>query len=150
MPRKKKISRKTKIDPVLLSLLSDQDAGIAKFLYDDETLERAWQEHSEEILKSWIKEHPGTRPSCWWQFETPKERKITGKFILLSELYPALLSYFFKGIPQDVETEGEVFVESEASYLLRHNLFLKGEKSRLKKEDFEPVLYSNYEEMRNG
>ena len=125
MPRKK--SRKQKIDPVLLSLLTDQDAGIAKFLYDDETLEKAWQEHSEEILKSWIKEKPGTRPTFWWQFEASEPRKITGKFVLLREIYPALLPHTIKGIPQNMETT-EVFIESEASYLLRHNLFLKGEK----------------------
>ena len=128
MSRKKLIQKKPKCDPVLWGLLTDQPVGIAKFIYPEKELEKLWNDYRGEILEDWIKLSPGTRPTFWWQFEASEPRKITGKFVLLREIYPALLSYAVKGIPQNMETTGEVFIESEASYLLRHNLFLKGEK----------------------
>ncbi len=30
-----------------------------------------WRLYGPMVLELWIKEHPGTRPSCWWRFEGP-------------------------------------------------------------------------------
>ena len=34
-----------------------------------------WKRHSPEILKEWTAKHPGTRPTCFWRFESNIERK---------------------------------------------------------------------------
>lgn len=31
-----------------------------------------WEQYGDEITKRWIKDHPGTRPSCWWRYTAPK------------------------------------------------------------------------------
>jgi hypothetical protein len=30
-----------------------------------------WREHGAAILASWVREHPGTRPSLWWKYDAP-------------------------------------------------------------------------------
>jgi hypothetical protein len=30
--------------------------------------EELWAEYGEDIVKWWIKDRPGTRPSCWWRY----------------------------------------------------------------------------------
>ena len=30
-----------------------------------------WRLYGPMVLELWIKERPGTRPSCWWRFEGP-------------------------------------------------------------------------------
>jgi hypothetical protein len=37
-----------------------------------ERLAAGWQEHGPEILARWMEQHPGTRPTCWWDFEAPR------------------------------------------------------------------------------
>ena len=36
------------------------------------TLRQSWEENRDEVLAVWIAERPGTRPSCWWQWEAPE------------------------------------------------------------------------------
>jgi hypothetical protein len=45
---------------------------------DESELLTAWREHGGKILAQWAARHPGTRPSCWWQFDAP--RLPTGTF----------------------------------------------------------------------
>jgi hypothetical protein len=35
----------------------------------------AWERHRDVILPGWIARHPGTRPYCWWRFESGLQRK---------------------------------------------------------------------------
>ena len=30
-----------------------------------------WTAYRDQILARWVKERPGTRPTCWWRFEAP-------------------------------------------------------------------------------
>ena len=41
------------------------------FEYGDD-LKPLWEQYGDGITKTWIKEHPGTRPSCWWRFIAPR------------------------------------------------------------------------------
>jgi hypothetical protein len=29
-----------------------------------------WEQHREQILADWVVRHPGTRPWCWWRFDS--------------------------------------------------------------------------------
>ena len=64
-----------------------------------------WRDHKDAILRAWVADHPGTRPSIWWRLATPEERP-----------------------------EGE----SQASFLRRHRLFLRGEERRVPAGAYEP------------
>ena len=33
-----------------------------------------WTQHKAAILKAWISDRPGTRPSIWWRLDAPEER----------------------------------------------------------------------------
>jgi hypothetical protein len=37
-----------------------------------------WAAHGAEVLRGWIVENPGTRPSCWWRFDAPEHRQRVG------------------------------------------------------------------------
>jgi hypothetical protein len=39
---------------------------------DVNTVRALWKQYRGELLPAWIKEHPGTRPHAWWEFERPK------------------------------------------------------------------------------
>jgi hypothetical protein len=73
-----------------------------------------WRQHADSVLREWVLDRPGTRPSGWWRFsaDRPRERPRV-------QHQPSL-------------------VESEASYLLRNNLLLPGERRRLRAADFRP------------
>ena len=34
------------------------------------TLADYWQAHRKAVLAEWLKTRPGTRPSCWWKFDS--------------------------------------------------------------------------------
>ena len=34
-----------------------------------------WAAHEEDVLRDWIAEDPGSRPSGWWRFSAPVERE---------------------------------------------------------------------------
>jgi hypothetical protein len=38
-------------------------------------IEIAWRTHAEAILADWTAAHPGTRPSCWWEFDAPRWKR---------------------------------------------------------------------------
>jgi hypothetical protein len=40
---------------------------------DSKVLKAAWKIHNEEILSRWASVWPGTRPSCWWAFDAPRQ-----------------------------------------------------------------------------
>jgi hypothetical protein len=92
-----------------------------------------WDRYGAEITAAWIKDKPGTRPSCWWRFAAPRlpEQpahtrfpKVEARRVLfgLVDNQPAWefgLPYF-----RDPNTH----FESEAEYLARHNLLADNEK----------------------
>ena len=42
---------------------------------DTEGLRDAWEDHGEDLLASFIAEHPGRRPWGWWRFEALEQRR---------------------------------------------------------------------------
>ena len=42
---------------------------------DEESCRAGWLQLRGEILARWIKEHPGTRPWAWWNFNSPERRR---------------------------------------------------------------------------
>jgi hypothetical protein len=66
-------------------------------------LRELWATHGAEVLAHWTQERPGTRPSTWWR-AYPEHRRVR-------------LNMKFR--------------ESEASFLLRNDLLLPGERERL-------------------
>jgi hypothetical protein len=69
-----------------------------------------WNAVKGELLPRWRREHPGTRPWGWWQWDSPEPRRLVDA--------------------------GQV--ESEAGYLARLDLLTHPERRRLTSEDFEP------------
>jgi len=41
-----------------------------------------WAAYGDQVTAEWIAEHPGTRPTCWWLFESGLERKMRGAMVL--------------------------------------------------------------------
>ena len=63
--------------------------------YDHEygyRVEDLWRQFGQGIVADWIKTRPGTRPYCWWRFESGLERRkggiqVNGKTIGCNVLY---------------------------------------------------------------
>ena len=63
--------------------------------------EELWAEYGEDVVKWWVKDRPGTRPSCWWRYSAP-----------------------------DPHCEPPT-IETQVAYLKQHGLLLPGEEKRL-------------------
>lgn len=82
--RRRKNLRKEGISELEYAFLRDQPLpeGQCPFqrislIYDDgedpnSPLARLWGEHRDEVLEEWIEHSPGTRPRCWWLFDSPE------------------------------------------------------------------------------
>lgn len=79
------------------------------FLTDDER-SRCWRQDGERAIGEWLRTHDaGTRPSNWWKYALP----YAGERRYGAELASPFLEE-----------------ETEAEYLKRHGLLLKGEQTR--------------------
>ena len=146
MPRKKKPSRKaSEIPPGVREILETGDLGeygsdwnLFQCRWRKEKTREYWEAHRDEILPSWVERFPGTRPWGWWQVEAPLPRQEIGHDPptewTLGDVYVRGLPYDCDPPPYDQLDS----YESEATYLSRQGLLLKGEKKRLKKKDFVP------------
>jgi hypothetical protein len=72
--------RRTETRPELYQALIDDRPleGIAAFVVTEDEIREAWERHGEFILAAWVRKHPGTRPSYWWEFNAP--RQPVGRF----------------------------------------------------------------------
>ncbi len=87
MPYKKKLARKSKLSPVVIAYLSDDETVFTGsddwFLWNyrhglpgfdgDPKPDELWKKHRDEFLPAFISNHPGRRPLPWWQWDAPKE-----------------------------------------------------------------------------
>ncbi len=108
-------------------------------------LRRLWEAHGAAILAEWVEIAPGTRPSCWWRWSSPRwqrqsdlgePRQLTGAEI---EPWHLRQTDFALGVPAVAVLRvgrGSVQVESQAAYLRRHRLLLPGEAKWLTSKDF--------------
>lgn len=165
--KRKKPKARHECPPNLWARINDaplaEDAGRwAEFRYqfpDEHRLLGAWHKYGEEVLATWIKQHPGTRPSTWWRFDAPR---VNGDFLdelrrhgfddwVLAHPQPRAVvggtgtpgarpeSSF--GILRDwwtVDPSDPPLIESQAAYLKRHGLLVSGEARRLRSSDFDP------------
>jgi hypothetical protein len=119
-------------------------------------LRDVWREHSAVVVRHHIKRDPGRRPYRWWQYDAPEPRQRlggTGTPLHECSAYALILSYgvpgfwrragdFMGAIEIDkwppIDPSDPPVYESEASFLRRHGLLLKGERRRLRAADFLP------------
>lgn len=59
-----------------------------------------WEQHRHEILETWIRERPGTRPALWWEFDSPEKcrRRLGGIGTAAHEVLNYVPSFEY-GIP---------------------------------------------------
>jgi hypothetical protein len=119
-----------------------------------------WQTVREQILAGWIVDHPGTRPSLWWELDAPRQpagahkgwwydgtlveprRRTGGTGVAAWDGGFAIVPHFSYGLPTAWATfdkNDPPRFESEAAYLDRHALLAPGERKLLKEAAFEPV-----------
>ena len=98
-----------------------------------------WAAYEDRLLRDWLREHPGMRPPGWWLYSAqPVEPRqvVRGGWQLL----PSRSRWHRDGRPFGHPAEwGQAWFESQASYLRRHGLFLRGEERRLSPDAFEPL-----------
>ena len=87
---------------------------------DVERMKAAWMELRDELLPTWIEQHPGTRPYAWRRFEAPEPRRQVSPG---PESFGCPLS--FRGIPHDG------MFETEAEYLERLGVLTPVEESQV-------------------
>jgi len=116
------------------------------------------ENYGDAFLAEFVKANPGRRPFWFWNYlELPEDGqrlRVGGVGDPHAEERPG----FDMGVPDDnswnlawnakrggkldgmpIDPNDPPMFESEASYLRRHNLFLKGEEARLTDVDFDPV-----------
>ena len=146
MPKRRLLSKKIRCQPDIWDFLNDEylpgDWTFPVFDLHDLPAERAklWKEYGPEILETWIEKRPGSRPSFWWEFQSPEPRKqLSGQATEYSG--PPDRGHFFRGIPgyfQAIDEDNPPVYESEACFLKRHGLFYPGEEKRLGRDAFKP------------
>lgn len=107
------------------ALISDGDlderSAAELFFIDASDIRNAWVGWGDQILREWVRQHPGTRPGAWWYLDAPRSPVARSSVI-------SIMTWI------DIRA-----TESEASYLLRHDLFLPGERRRLGEASFAPI-----------
>ena len=85
----------------------------------------AWQELKSEILRDWLKDHPGTRPWGWWAFDIPRGSRrecVNGRHPFDDPGYDLQKKLYF-GRPQfNRPSDMLALYEPEAQLLRRHSL----------------------------
>ena len=85
------------------------------------------------MLRAWLRSSPGTRPQCWWRYESPEplRRAVRGRAV------PAPWPAAVLGIPTHLEEwSPDLEFESQATFLARHRLLSTAERARLGAADY--------------
>jgi hypothetical protein len=121
---------------------------------DEEAAREAYETHREAYLEEHAAEHPGTRPGCWWRWEAPEPRRVVNR-----PSHPELARQLEADGPDGQKRGGRVllgytapdgshgfgpWLEEEADYLERLDLFLPGERERLEDLDGPPPAGTIY------
>lgn len=122
---------------------------------DPVNLKSLWESTRDEILSTWIKSYPGSRPWIWWKLESPEPRRRIGgvgtEAASVLAYKPAydfgianlwvdgwLIDYYRnRGTPieaQAIDPVNPPIFESQAVYLRRLNILTPAEKSVLSKK----------------
>jgi hypothetical protein len=118
-------------------------------------LRLVWREHGEAVVAWHVKRWPGSRPRRWWTYDAPSpRRRLSGVGDTSWHAGMAVSPHYEFGLPTSWRRHGDVFAskgvpidpadppkfESVASFLLRLNLLLPGERERLRPADFHSQL----------
>lgn len=104
----------------------------------------SWDFAGKQIMREWIRDHPGTRPPGWWEFDAPKDQ--WGSPMRRERIGGAGTSQqctgYAWGIPllwkDDLNPDLPPSFEGSARYLERLELFADREFERAPRELFEP------------
>jgi hypothetical protein len=113
---------------ILLSGNDWFDGPLGPAFEDDGAIRQAWEEHGSELLEQHIATSPGTRPYAWWRYDSNGgSRKQLGGVGT-----PLTGHGLYLGMPDkygmDYDCSNAPKVESECSYLKRHNLLTEVER----------------------
>jgi hypothetical protein len=159
---------KTKLHPEVtpeaaLWARDEEGSCLWPYVTSDEAKRATWNFLRDEVVREHVAEWPGTRPIRWWQYDSsPDEPRLRlGGVGTTWHQYHSRPEVLYRGRPTEwftadtiagyvrsgsplrpaavaVDPDNPPLFESEASYLKRLGLFLKGEAKRLEPEDFEP------------
>jgi hypothetical protein len=89
-------------------------------------LSAGWLEHGAQITHSWARRFGGTRPSCWWRFESPEPRRLLRG---AGGIPAGCVATFAYGLPCGLWISGTPAprFESQFQFLRRHHLLLPDE-----------------------
>jgi hypothetical protein len=133
---RKRIRRPSQTEPWITAYYRGgyEGQGRRALLFGADDLLQAypWTEAKKELLPEWIKENPCARPWMWWRTDAPEKRRWRVGGTGRCQKDP-ILDF---GVPndnwfKDVDSAQPPLYESEASYLLRHNLLTTAEKQHL-------------------
>ena len=62
-------------------------------------IKKVWDELNSEIIAAWISKHPATRPSLWWEFDSPGHRERVGGIGTVQSDVLAVVPHYEFGIP---------------------------------------------------
>jgi hypothetical protein len=119
------------------------------------TAAELWKMHGPTFLAEHIKAYPGTRPAAWWRFESLDNDEPLVRLKVGGVGTPWGNHQMAYGLPLVWVTEenktwwggapgpaidpaNPPLYESEATFLDRNGMLVKGERARLKPEDFAP------------
>jgi hypothetical protein len=125
-----------------------EDSGVVWLIIKEDAAKAAWEKVRDVVLTQWIESKPGTRPSAFWKFDSPRS---SDSFPLTRRLlsgagHPACRESGF-GIPtcwEGYRSDKPPVFEAEASFLRRHGLLVDGEEARC---DFTPVTITDEREF---
>ena len=62
-----------------------------------------WEKFQDEILTDWIRRHPGTRPWCWWKFDSglPRVCRLDRPFEIIEDQKPRAVMMWLMWRSQD-------------------------------------------------
>jgi hypothetical protein len=118
-----------------------------------------WETYRDDLIGTYVEQHPGRRPWGFWRFEAPAEHRLRlgGKGDCIPDHVSDEVEEYWRGLPTYWIGEDRLMAwpelaayaidpgdpprfESEAAYLKRLGLLLPGEAERLTTADFEPEL----------
>lgn len=103
-------------------------------LFDQEKYPQIWREIEAEAIREWVDVYPGTRPASWWKWSAPDLRHVYGLFTVCVGANRCHATGIPYGRPDD--WADPPMVESQATFLDRHGLWLDGERERVPAEAF--------------
>ena len=103
------------------------DPQILYLDFEEEECRNRWNRVKPQVLESWIRDHPGTRPGAFWKFDATEPRKRTP----VAKWGPLVPDYCF-GLCVIGE---DATYESQADFLRRHGLL---DPSEVDRSDFKP------------